>query len=325
MTLDFTGIPWDIRGVVTLTAKREKYAEWPRSVRLRSRVVPPREPHSTGVTGEALKVMLEVGSDAIFAVWYFQEYLWDLSQWLKCQITHHGASIRSKMFTGKLDDIVPESHFCYAFDWHYERPHQWASQMKSYNTLEKDFRDRAVKLFHWLVGTGIQSALMHDSSLWFSRKLHLYRPIDVDFSVARRHLSLASHVQRSQDSGKQQDDADDEACRLPLSWRVHFSCSPCPFCWNSQCQQIPTALKSQAPASPASPACCSSTQQHHFSSLFSIGSSTVTTVTILDHDPPQIPSPTASCGRAFTWQVPKSDADQQNGSVVTIEDILCDY
>jgi hypothetical protein len=75
MTLDFTGIPWDIRGVVTLTAKREKYAEWPRSVRLRSRVVQPREPHSTGVTGEALKVMLEVGSDAIFAVWYFQEYL----------------------------------------------------------------------------------------------------------------------------------------------------------------------------------------------------------------------------------------------------------
>lgn len=93
MTLDFTGIPWDIRGVVTLTAKREKYAEWPRSVRLRSRVVQPREPHSTGVTGEALKVMLEVGSDAIFAVWYFQEYLWDLSQWLKCQITMEPLSV----------------------------------------------------------------------------------------------------------------------------------------------------------------------------------------------------------------------------------------
>ena len=29
---------------------------------------------------------------------------------------HYGASIRSKMFTGKLDDIVPESQLCYAFD-----------------------------------------------------------------------------------------------------------------------------------------------------------------------------------------------------------------
>lgn len=293
--------------------------EWLWSVRLRSRVVQPREPHSTGVTGEALKVMLEVGSDAIFAVWYFQEYLWDLSQWLKCQITHHGASIRSKMFTGKLD-VMPLIDIMRGQT---SELHKWKATIHWRKTSETGqwsfsigFLVLAFKVL-WCtipVYDSQASSTCIDLSTSTSRSRAAICRLRLTYSAARIAAnSRTMQMMRPADSHFQSP--------LQLFTNVHHVHS---LGIHNANRFLPTALKSQAPASPASPACCSSTQQHHFS-LFSIGSSTV------NHDPPQIPSPTASFGGAeTTWQVPCRRAMPISGMVqwwllrifsVTINDI----